>query len=527
MYLPPGAIVDGRYEIIARLGQGGFGAVYSARQINLDRVVALKIIHDHQEFNEQVRARFEREAQTMAQLHHKNLALFYGYGIWEGAPYMVLEFVRGKSLSSVIKEEGKLKEARAINICKQVCDALACIHSNGIVHRDLKPPNIMLMQATDGSELVKLIDFGLAKVDRHMGERAQRLTEAGSTVGSAEYMSPEQCMGQPIDGRSDLYALGCTLQACMTGKAPFEGEHSVVVMQKHIHEPPPQLSEQLLPGTYSQSLQLVLNKSLAKLPDERYENAGEFRADLSKVSGHDTTRMVAATAKCPVGLSVNYGKKKSTRIVLVALATACLSGVSLWYWQTSQPKLTSVELTPQSSLFLFKEGRHEEEYDKFGDRMIDLYKTALAHDEQDHLLQLKEKAHAKGRLSYALSNRKLYAEAKPLAISGLRDIMSAGETDSDLTRLVIEVNKTYCGTNDAEAALKPIQESHEYYIKKMGKPHNMIQITLGEVYWAAGQFEKALAIFNEIEARMIPASEHYEYVIKSQRELKERLKATH
>lgn len=511
MYLAAGTIIDQRYEIISRLGVGGFGAVYSAKQINLDRMVALKIIHEHQGFSDDARARFEREAQTLAKLKHKNLALFYGFGIWDDSPYMVLELVRGRSLHSVIQEEGRIKESRTINIIKNMCDALSCIHSNGIVHRDLKPANIMLVEAPDGTEVAKLIDFGLAKVDPGIGEHVQRLTEAGSTVGSAEYMSPEQCLGKPLDGRSDIYALGCTMQACLIGRAPFMGEHSVVVMQQHIYDPPPPLSDSLEAGTYTEALQLILNQALAKEKEERYETADEFRADLSKASGHDTTKLKAASAARPVGLRVKFGRKKKLNIAVVAIAAGCISGFFFWNWQTQGKHIEphSGELSQESSLYLYKQGLHEGEIAQGGDRLIDMFTRAIAANEKDHMLDLRLSARAKRRLCWALSHRRRFAESLPYLISGLDDEMKAGETDAAFSELVTELGMVCRHLHERALAIEKIKVADEYYRKRIGKRNPVVCIALSEAYRLNNQPDVALKLCQELESIMSDEDKHY------------------
>lgn len=485
MPLPPGTLVDDKYEIVSLLGEGGFGAVYSARQPNLDRVVALKIVHGHEGLEGESLARFEREAQTLAKLHHKNLALFYGYGIWQGAPYMVLEFVRGVSLQSVISESGGLKESRAVNICKQVCDALTCIHTNNIVHRDLKPANIMLIASADGTETVKLIDFGLAKVVPGVGERAQRLTEAGTTVGSSEYMSPEQCLGHELDGRADIYALGCVLQACLTGSAPFNGEHCVVIMQQHMYDAPPQLADLLTPGTYSEALQLVLNQALAKSPDDRYESAADFRADLSKVSGHDTTKLKAASATRPAAMQSAQRKKRGGTLVLACVAASVLSGICFWHYYSEHTHRNTGtadgDARPESSRYLFRTARTEESNnDRSTDEIIEHYKAALAATEKDHLLTAQERAHAAQRLSCAFADREQFAEAKPYVVAAMRDQLKEGQISSDYVKLTIEVDRILCQLKEYDLAISLLQQADAQFKKKIGKRDEVIMMMLAQ-----------------------------------------------
>ncbi len=519
MYLPPGTIVDDRYEVLSQLGVGGFGAVYSAKQTNLDRIVALKIIHEHEGFNEDGLARFELEAQTLSKLRHKNLALFYGYGVWNDAPYMVLEFVRGKSLQSVIDQEKRLKESRAIQIVKQVCDALACIHSNGIVHRDLKQANIMLVPNDDGTEVVKLIDFGLAKVIPGLGARMQQLTEAGSTVGSAEYMSPEQCMGQPLDGRCDIYALACTLQACLTGTAPFQGEHSVVVMQKHMYDEPPQLHDFLEPGSYSENMQLILNQSLAKNAKDRYESAEEMRADLSKLSGHDTSKLKASAAGIPSALNLAFGVRNKFNITLVAVAAACISGVIFWNWQVSANKHeTDVQKgSHRSSMSLFKEARDAEAASADGDLLFDIYSKAIAANEEDKLLDSRLLARAKRRVAYVLGKRKQYDKAIPMALSGLDDYMNAGETDKLFIHLIYDITKLSRQTHEPAVAIKHIKKASDYYKRRVGKPSPDVLYQLANLYLENEQPEEALSIYNQLSELTLAEGVHFNELQKQKR----------
>lgn len=206
-----GTTIEGRYEVLSLAGKGGMSAVYRARHLLTQRIVALKLMHSHLLTDESAVRRFQQEAKAASRLHHINAISVLDMGITnDGQPYLTMDFLEGRSLSEEIRSCGKIEAMRSIHVFLQVCAALAHAHDQRIVHRDLKPSNVMLIQADDDPDFVKVVDFGIAKILRE-GSESLKLTATGDVFGSPYYMSPEQCMGNQLDARSDIYSMGCLM----------------------------------------------------------------------------------------------------------------------------------------------------------------------------------------------------------------------------------------------------------------------------------------------------------------------------
>ena len=276
-------LLGGRYEVGELLGRGGMAEVHLGHDSRLGRQVAIKMLRTELARDHTFLARFRREAQSAAGLNHASIVAVYDHGEDEltetgGAavkvPYIVMEYVDGQTLRAVITERGHLEPTEALRITEGVLDALAYSHRNGIVHRDIKPANVMI--ATDGT--IKVMDFGIA---RAMADANATMTQTSAVIGTAQYLSPEQAQGQPVDERSDLYSTGCMLFELLTGRPPFLGESPVSIAYQHVGEqpmPPSRLVEGL-----SEDLDAVVLHSLAKPRDARYQTADLFRTDLQAV----------------------------------------------------------------------------------------------------------------------------------------------------------------------------------------------------------------------------------------------------
>jgi serine/threonine-protein kinase len=276
-------LLGGRYEVGELLGRGGMAEVHRGYDTRLSRTVAIKMLRSDLARDNTFLARFRREAQSAAGLNHASIVAVYDHGediLTEtgGAqvkvPYIVMEFVDGKTLRQEITESGTVGATEALRITEGVLDALGYSHRNGIVHRDIKPANVMI--APDGS--IKVMDFGIA---RAMADANATMTQTSAVIGTAQYLSPEQAQGQSVDERSDLYSTGCMLFELLTGRPPFLGESPVSIAYQHVGEqpiPPSRLVEGI-----SDDLDAVVLHSLAKPRDARYQSAAEFRADLQAV----------------------------------------------------------------------------------------------------------------------------------------------------------------------------------------------------------------------------------------------------
>jgi tRNA A-37 threonylcarbamoyl transferase component Bud32 len=271
--------IAGRYTVVQKLGAGAFGTVYKAKDKILGRMVAIKTIRLEGlaaagTSLDQLMDRFKREAQISAQLKHPNIVTIYDVGEVEGTSYLAMEFIDGIGLDRAIAGAGRLPTERAANLGAQVADALDFAHRHNVVHRDIKPANIMI----EAGDRVKVTDFGIAKVT----DSADHLTQTGSLLGTPSYMSPEQARGSELDGRSDLFAVGCILYEMLTGKKAFRGDSITGLIFKIITEEPLPLRGED-PGIPEEMVRIIA-KCLAKLPDQRYQRGNELAEDLLALS---------------------------------------------------------------------------------------------------------------------------------------------------------------------------------------------------------------------------------------------------
>ncbi len=312
-----GKVIAEKYEIVEILGMGGFSTVYKAEQSSLRRAVAIKILHaEFVDKPDKIR-RFQYEAESISTLVHTNVASIYDYGVLaEGQPYLVMELAPGKTLSAVLAETTVLPPERALEIFVQVCDGVAAAHKKGLIHRDLKPSNIVLLPAPDGTDLVKILDFGLAKVISGDGANRENLTMTGEVLGTPAYMAPEQCMGTAMDMRTDIYCFGCVMYETLSGKLPLVGDTSYEVMHKHINEAPISLSKS--GPSVPPRLVRIVSKTLQKDPDDRFQSFEDLKDALQGVEPNISSEIKAILFS---GSNVKLSKKKKAlkkRILLSA-----------------------------------------------------------------------------------------------------------------------------------------------------------------------------------------------------------------
>jgi serine/threonine protein kinase len=275
-----GAIVADRYCVLRKLGEGGMGQVYLAEHVKMGRKSALKVLHPGLVSDVDAISRFNREAANASRISHPNVAAVYDFGETpDGLIYLAMEFVDGPSLTTLIAQQGALAPPRAAEILRQTADALAAAHDMGIVHRDLKPDNIMLARTRDGGDLVKVVDFGIAKA---AGNTAQNVTKTGLVVGTPAYMSPEQLAGDTLDGRSDIYSLALVAFNMLTGRLPFPAETVQESMIMRLTEAPRKLAEMRPDVAWSAEVQAALDKALQRDAGVRYRTATEFGRALSE-----------------------------------------------------------------------------------------------------------------------------------------------------------------------------------------------------------------------------------------------------
>lgn len=274
-----GTIVGGHYEVIELLGKGGMSSVYKARQIMVDKLVAIKIMHTHMSHNPQSIRRFQQEAKATFATTHQNLVSVHDFGVSSDFPYIVMDYLEGESLGALLDREGKLSIDRCLGLFLQVLDGLQHVHSQNVIHRDLKPSNIMILKDGNGDEKVKIVDFGIAKIMDQQGD-VQKLTQTGEIFGSPLYMSPEQCASKAADARSDLYSVGCAMYECLSGSPPLDGSNVLSTINMHLNEIPRSFHDVSKNLNIPDKLEKAVFKALEKDPAKRYQSAQEFASEL-------------------------------------------------------------------------------------------------------------------------------------------------------------------------------------------------------------------------------------------------------
>jgi serine/threonine protein kinase len=278
-----GRTLSGRYHVQELIGSGPNGRVYRAEDTARQYGVALKVLNETVS-DEKSRERYKNGVEAASTLAHPNIVRLYSFNLTDDKkPFLVMDCVQGQNLGQLLSERGRLPEDLAIAIFVQVCDALEHAHAKGVVHRNLKPSNIILISAPGDSFMVKISDFGLAKL-RGQKETRQSLAKKGEILGNPLYMSPEQCRGQQIDERTDIYAAGCLLYECLTGNAPFGGANSFEIMSKHVNSQFPDLAGRCGDLPHAGQLSSILQRALAKNVNERYQSAGEMSHDMNLIS---------------------------------------------------------------------------------------------------------------------------------------------------------------------------------------------------------------------------------------------------
>jgi serine/threonine-protein kinase len=269
-----------KYQVEALIGEGGMGKVYRARQVALDKLVVLKVLRQSLLGDDRTVARFKREAKAASRLNHPNSISILDFGQAEdGALFIAMEFVPGQDLHTVLGKDGPLPESRVVRIVSQVLSALYDAHNAGVIHRDLKPENIMVEQRRHESDFVKVLDFGIAKI-QDGGDEGPALTRNGFVCGTPEYMSPEQARGGSLDHRSDLYAVGVILYQLVTGRLPFESDSAVGYATKHLTEEPLPPSRRRPEIRVSPAMERLIMRALSKNPEDRPQDAEAFKAEL-------------------------------------------------------------------------------------------------------------------------------------------------------------------------------------------------------------------------------------------------------
>ncbi len=286
-----GRVFLGRYEAKQVLGEGGMGRVYLARQTDLGRLVVVKVMHDHIAADNKFRERFQRETFVMARFHHPNAVTLFDASLNDpNGPCIVMEYVKGVNLESLLIKNERLAPARVGRVVTQLCDVLQAAHDEGIIHRDLKPANLMICDPDTPKERVKVMDFGLAKLVEEGSNRRVTDTNIDFAVGTPGYICPEQVRGEQMDHRGDLYSVGVMMYELMTGRLPFKGENSMDVLLAHATEAPPPFAELELKVDIPQQIEDLVRACLEKDPENRPQSARELSERFQAALGRSVSR---------------------------------------------------------------------------------------------------------------------------------------------------------------------------------------------------------------------------------------------
>lgn len=311
-----GLTLDQKYRLESKLGEGGTGAVYLAKRLLIGDSAAIKVLHPDQTSHDKAVERFHREAQIAARLKHENVVNVYDFGVSrDGLVYLVMELAEGISLRRMIEEQGRLTQTVAAEIMSRICAAIDDAHRQGIIHRDLKPENI-LVNATPRGLQVKVLDFGISAQREIVG---RKLTRTGGVIGTPHYMSPEQCKGEELDGRSDVYSLGIVLFEMLTGVLPFNTTTPTAIVVQQVNQAPPPLRE--INSEISPAVESVVLRALAKQPDARPQTAGELARELN-----DAIKGAASTPISAISAAVSGSRRKAALAVASLLLLAAIVG---------------------------------------------------------------------------------------------------------------------------------------------------------------------------------------------------------
>jgi serine/threonine protein kinase len=361
------------YKILEKLGEGGMGIVYKAHDTKLERIVALKFLPNYLTSDVAEKERFYHEARAAASLTHQNVAVIYEIGEHEGQLFLAMEYVEGKTLKKLVELDGEtLSIKKVLDIAIQACEGLAAAHEKGIVHRDIKSDNIMMTAKGQ----VKIMDFGLAKV-----KGATKLTKAGSTLGTAAYMSPEQAQGEEVDHRSDIFSFGVVLYELLTTKLPFRGEHQAALMYSLINEDPQPIAR--FNDKVSPELERTVYKALAKDRDERYQHIDDMLADLRrerKGIEYAKAGYARTTVSMPAMQPVTKKKSYAKYAIAAAVVVAVVIGVVIFNpfnFQISTQKSNAASEKSTLAVMYFESIPDPEDKDHTGEMLTNLLTTSL------------------------------------------------------------------------------------------------------------------------------------------------------
>ncbi len=494
--LQVGELVDGRYEVLGHIGSGGMGEVYKVLDRETQKLFALKMISPRVAERKILAKRLEHEAHAARTLVHGNIVSVYDVGAsTDGAPYLIMDFVEGDGLDMMLKAQTCLSQTRALPIFMQIAEALVHAQQKSIVHRDLKPSNILMTKTPEGNDMVKIVDFGIAKISDQDSADKTKLTQTGELLGTPLYMSPEQCTGDEIDARSDIYSFGCIMHEVLTGKSPFAAENSVKVILRHLNEDAPPLPNNV---GITADMKEVIARCLEKHRDNRYKTPVDLHIDLERISDGRPIRPHERKVKPQVAA-------KKTPVAVVVVAIVLLSGIAFAWTLVSQFLSPHKEVTGTT-------GFHRPE--RFLDRTLTQWTNEIEKSPDDPELYLNrgnlhamrdERTNAIDDFTQALKLKPNYLQALANRSFGYMNIAQYDKALVDANKLVTLV------PDSAEGYAKRgmIYESCDMFGEAVADYQRAIAIDPGDAYNYYGSAINLLRLakYDEVERMLKKAVE--------------------
>ncbi len=495
-----GTTLDNQYEIISVVGKGGMSFVYKATHLLMKKTVAIKTLLPHLTLQATSLQRFQQEAQAASNLKHPNIIAVHNFGTTpDGEPYLVMDYVEGSSISDDLEKYGFVPVDRAVDIFIQVADALAHAHQRGIIHRDLKPSNILLLEKDGRKDHVNIVDFGIAKMLPQDGVEAVNLTQTGEVFGSPLYMSPEQCKGEKLDARSDIYSMGCLMYETLTGRPATSGDNTMEVLYNHIHEVPAPMKAPLT--HVPPQLEKIVFKTLAKDPTQRYQSMGELRDELEAFSKHRKTSILnRVTDYWQLFLLRRKPRTKRDKII-VAIAVSGFLCATFFAVQLASLYLSGADSPASKTAIIWDEDREAQKINKdpveTDKSRLDvmMHTRAAASDDEQHKDPTDIINYLSGPAEW-LTNRHLWKSS--LDMYELAYKYSLKYNDYLVLRtmtLRLAMAECYVNLHQYEEAARIVDEMKRRLHKGYERDyvdHSILAAKLGYIYYLQGKWQPAL-----------------------------------
>jgi serine/threonine protein kinase len=523
-----GTTLADKYQILEKLGSGGMGLVYKAKHLLMKRLVAIKLMLPQFAASATALKRFRQEAQAASHLNHPNILKVYDFGVTpQGLPYLVMDLLEGTNLSAELTKHNYLPLERALKIFVQTCAALYHAHQKGVIHRDLKPGNIMLVDYDGQSDVVQIVDFGMAKILSEMDGENEELTKTGEVFGSPMYMSPEQCMGRELDGRSDIYSLGCVMYRTLTGRPAVAGASAMECFNKHATALPAPFAEVAPELMLPPSLEAIIFKAMAKEVHERQDSMAQLREELLAELGQaEISSSMPAKSESPQQLSTSQSGTSSASISSISSASNDASNSTAGTGENSHTQITNTsavrlparqsrvlensmsQMQPSpkaarkgmiwasiagvliiaSAIVLMPKGTTSKDGSKDPDQNPSQADPVSASEDYSQLIKQGQSSFDHGDYTEALKKFKIAFEKA----------RSSGDYDR-VAEVRMALGRTYVEMQDLDDGQKEFQEILK--IRESEKKLTALDATesmneLGKIYRAKGQFSQAQKLFN-------------------------------